>query len=78
MYDFDPDPLPTTPAPRNVRGLAVKRLFTLRVLLPRCPYCRTTAMKKYRSLRDLGDGTSLHWMRCLNPRCASRFRVHME
>jgi hypothetical protein len=52
------------------------RLRTLTLPRPRCPRCGHALLKKYRSLRDQGDGTSLSWVRCL--KCAERFRVLLE
>ena len=51
------------------------RLPTVTVERPRCPKCGSAALRKYRSLRDQGDGSSLWWVRC---ECGERFRVVLE
>jgi hypothetical protein len=43
---------------------------------PRCPHCASIALKKYRSLRDQGEGSSLAWVRCTN--CDVRFKLLLE
>lgn len=55
-----------------------RRLETVTCLRPRCPRCGGTAMSKYRSIADQGDGTSLWWMRCTGDRCGHRFKVVFE
>jgi len=52
------------------------RLPLITLTRPRCPHCGGIALKKYRSLRDQGDGTSMAWIRCTN--CDVRFKVLME
>jgi DNA-directed RNA polymerase subunit M/transcription elongation factor TFIIS len=52
------------------------RLRTLTLPRPRCPRCGNVLLKKYRSLRDQGDGSSLSWVRCT--KCEERFRVLLE
>ena len=52
------------------------RLPTITKPRPRCPHCSGIALKKYRSLRDQGDGSALAWVRCTN--CNVRFRLLME
>jgi hypothetical protein len=54
------------------------RLPTVSYERPRCPRCNGARLKKYRSLRDQGDGSALSWVRCLNAACAHRFRVILE
>lgn len=52
------------------------RLPTIALTRPRCPHCQSIALKKYRSLHDQGDGSSLAWVRCT--KCEARFKVLME
>lgn len=54
------------------------RLDVVRVPRPRCPRCGGVALRKYRSLVDQGDGTATSWVRCLDQRCAHRFRIVAE
>jgi len=53
----------------------VGRLATVTVERPRCPACGSAALRKYRSIRDQGDGSSIWWVRC---ECGERFRVLLE
>jgi hypothetical protein len=55
-----------------------QRLNTVTLTRPRCPRCNGIALKKYRSLRDQGDGTALAWVQCLARGCQHRFRLLME
>ncbi len=59
------------PAPCTPRRL----LETVTVERPRCPKCGGFKLRKYRSVADQGDGTSLSWVRCA---CGYRFRVLLE
>lgn len=52
------------------------RLATITLPRPRCPRCKGVELKKYRSLRDQGDGSSLSWVRCAS--CGERFKVLLE
>jgi hypothetical protein len=52
------------------------RLPTLTLTRPRCPHCNGIALKKYRSIHDQGDGSSMSWVRCAN--CEVKFKVLME
>ena len=52
------------------------RLPMLTLTRPRCPHCSGIALKKYRSIRDQGDGSSMSWVRCAN--CDVRFKLLME
>jgi hypothetical protein len=54
------------------------RLETILVKRPRCPRCDGTALRKYRSLADQGDGSALSWVKCANPECMHRFRIVLE
>ena len=54
------------------------RLSTVTYPRPRCPRCGHVHLRKYRSLRDQGDGTALAWVRCLNDTCGHRFRLLLE
>ena len=51
------------------------RLTTVAVERPRCPACGGIRLRKYRSIRDQGDGSALWWVQC---RCGRRFRVLLE
>jgi DNA-directed RNA polymerase subunit M/transcription elongation factor TFIIS len=52
-----------------------QRLATITVERPRCPACGDVRLRKYRSIRDQGDGSALWWVRCT---CGHRFRVLLE
>lgn len=52
------------------------RLFTVRQERVRCPHCGHPHHRKYRSLRDRGDGAALAWLRCLH--CERNFRLLQE
>lgn len=54
------------------------RLPTVRFPRPRCPRCEGTALAKYRSIVEQGDGSSMAWVRCRNPECAHRFKIVLE
>ena len=60
-------------SPRS--DMSDRRLATVTVERPRCPACSSAALRKYRSLRDQGDGSALWWVRC---ECGERFRVVLE
>ncbi len=60
--------------PKDVR----RRLTTVIVERPRCPVCGGVRLRKYRSIRDQGDGTALWWVVCGEATCAHRFRVLLE
>ena len=51
-------------------------LATIVVERPRCPQCNGIELRKYRSIRDQGDGSALWYVRCGD--CAHRFRVLLE
>ncbi len=55
-----------------------RRLTTVSVERPRCPECNGIQLRKYRSIRDEGDGSALWWGRCLGDGCGHRFRVLLE
>ena len=55
-----------------------RRLTTVRYIRPRCPRCGGVRLRKYRSISDQGDGSSLAWVRCAGAGCGHRFRVLME
>jgi len=52
-----------------------RRLTTVTVERPRCPACGSARLRKYRSIRDQGDGSALWWVQCS---CGRRFRVLLE
>ena len=54
------------------------RLSTVTLTRPRCPRCHGIALRKYRSIRDQGDGSALAWVECLARGCKHRFRLLME
>jgi len=62
---------PTRDAPRRM-------LETVTVDRPRCPKCGGVLLRKYRSIRDQGDGSALSWVRCMNEACGHRFRLVQE
>lgn len=43
-----------------------------------CPKCQSARLKKYRSISDQGDGSSMSWVRCLGERCGNKFKVLLE
>lgn len=53
-------------------------LLTVTALKPRCPLCRSDKLRRYRSIADQGDGTSLSWMLCLNQTCGKRFKLLLK
>ena len=55
-----------------------RRLSTVTVERPRCPVCRGVRLRKYRSIRDQGDGSALWWVVCTEQTCGHRFRVLLE
>ena len=55
-----------------------RRLTTVTVERPRCPRCHGARLRKYRSIRDQGDGSALWWVRCEDESCGQRFRVVLE
>jgi hypothetical protein len=60
-------------------GRAGRRLLeTVVATRPRCPRCDGVRLRKYRSQRDQGDGSSLSWVRCLDEQCGHRFRLVLE
>lgn len=61
--------------PRRPRS---NRLPTHTFERPRCPECGNARLKKFRSIRDQGDGSALWWVVCANKSCAHRFRVVLE
>ena len=65
------DDIEQAPVPSTRRRV----LETITVERPRCPKCHGTLLRKYRSVRDQGDGSALWWVRCS---CGARFRVLLE
>ncbi|NOT00455.1 MAG: hypothetical protein HOP29_07485 [Phycisphaerales bacterium] len=59
-------------------GRARRTLETVVFERPRCPKCDGVRLRKFRSIRDQGDGSSLAWVRCENAACGHRFRVLRE
>jgi hypothetical protein len=64
------EPVPNVAKPRRLATVTVER--------PRCPACGGVRLRKYRSIRDQGDGSSLSWVRCEGASCGHRFRVLLE
>ncbi len=60
--------------PKDVR----RRLTTVTFERPRCPLCGGVRLRKYRSIRDQGDGSALSWVQCEDSSCGHRFRVLLE
>lgn len=54
------------------------RLPTVALTRPRCPSCGTTRIKRYRSIKDQGDGTAVWWVQCQAPACGHRFKILFE
>ena len=67
MTELTHKPAPNDMKPRRLRTVVVER--------PRCPLCGGIRLRKYRSIRDQGDGSALWWVRCA---CGARFRVLLE
>ena len=59
----------------RLNELPNRPLETISVERPRCPACGGYRLRKYRSIRDQGDGSALWWVRCV---CGHRFRVLLE
>lgn len=55
-----------------------RALETISVERPRCPACGGFELRKYRSLRDQGDGSALWWVRCADDTCGHRFKILLE
>ena len=70
MTEHSHEPKPESMHPRRLETVVAQR--------PRCPRCNGPHLRKYRSQRDQGDGTSLSWVRCLDTECGHRFRLVME
>ncbi len=70
MTEHAREPQPESMHPRRLETVVAQR--------PRCPRCNGALLRKYRSQRDQGDGTSLAWVRCLNVECGHRFRLVLE
>jgi len=62
----------------STRSTKRAALETVTVERPRCPRCGGVHLRKYRSIRDQGDGSSLPWVRCRGENCGHRFRVLLE
>lgn len=65
-----PYPTPAGKPRRSLETITVERM--------RCPRCNGARLRKYRSIRDQGDGSSLSWVRCEEEACGHRFRVVLE
>ena len=63
---------------RRPPGTSRTVLPTLRLKRPRCLECGGYRLRRYRSIRDQGDGSSLSWVRCLDSGCGHRFRMVLE
>ncbi len=61
-----------------VRSTRRRLLETVTVERPRCPRCGGVRLRKYRSVRDQGDGSALWWVACEQSACGHRFRVLLE
>ena len=61
-----------------VRSTRRRVLETVTVERPRCPKCGGVRLRKYRSVRDQGDGSALWWVKCEKGACGHRFRVLLE
>jgi uncharacterized protein with PIN domain len=74
------EPVPKSMKRRSSEEISMKRrrLATVTVERPRCPRCNGVLLRKYRSVRDQGDGSALWWVRCENEACGYRFRVLLE
>ena len=63
---------------REIKRTRSAPLETVTCQRPRCPRCNGSALRKYRSIADQGDGTSLSWIICANEKCRHRFRILLE
>ena len=70
MTEHAHEPKPERSYPRRLETVVAQR--------PRCPRCNGVHLRKYRSQRDQGDGTSLSWVECQDEKCGKRFRLVME
>ena len=70
MIERTNEPVPNSMKPRRLATVTVER--------PRCPRCHGARLRKYRSVRDQGDGSTLSWVRCLDEHCGHRFRLVQE
>ena len=52
------------------------RLALWRYPRHRCPECGHAHLRKYRSIRDQGDGTAMAWVKCLS--CKHRFKIMLQ
>ena len=73
-HEAEPNGLPVRVRTQTGR----RRLTTVTVERPRCPACGGVRLRKYRSQRDQGDGSTLSWVRCLDEDCGYRFRLVQE
>ena len=64
--------------PASVLPRGRRLLETVTVERPRCPKCGGVRLRKYRSVRDQGDGSALWWVVCESSTCSHRFRVLLE
>jgi len=65
----------TTRNPSPLRRTRGPSLFTIELQRARCPRCQSSNLRKYRSLRDRGDGSAIAWVECRRAACGFRFRV---
>ena len=54
------------------------RLPLVALTRPRCPRCGGARLRRYRSVTDQGDGTTLSWVKCRADECGHRFRLLLE
>ncbi len=69
MYDETSD---DEVKPRRKRARRLPEITAPRL---RCPECGCFRLRKYRSISDQGDGSSLSWVQCTN---GHRFRLILE
>lgn len=67
----------TTP-PDAAPASSRPRLPLVALTRPRCPRCGGARLRRYRSVTDQGDGTTLSWVKCRADDCGHRFRLLLE
>ena len=42
---------------------------------PRCPKCNSPCLRKFRSVHNRIEGTTMSWVYCENEKCGHRFKI---
>lgn len=67
-----------TSPPNTAPASSRPRLPLVALTRPRCPRCGGARLRRYRSVTDQGDGTTLSWVKCRADECGHRFRLLLE